>query len=166
MSRAASERLCRILGAGAVASAGGLHLQLWATGYNVVSVIGPLFLLFGIASSLMALALVALTVAPGRRPLVTALGSAMGAALEMGAIAGLALASTTGLFGFHQLGAGVGGDIVAAYAIEGLAAALLAASIWLGWERAPLLQGRRVALVGGDERDTAVGPPGRFRGLS
>jgi len=134
MTRAVVGSLCRILGAGAVAAAGGLHLQLWATGYSAVSVIGPLFLLDGIASSLVALALLV-----SRHPLV----AVAGAALELGAIAGLALASTTGLFGFHQAGAGVGGDILAAYGTEGFAAVMLAASIGLGWARRPLLPLRR-----------------------
>jgi hypothetical protein len=105
-----------------MAAAGGIHLQLWLSGYASVSVIGPLFLLDAAASWAVAL-LVVLT-----RHRVAA---ALGVAIELGAITGLALASTTGLFGFHQGGGGVAGQIAAAYATEGAAAALLAASLVL-----------------------------------
>ncbi len=113
---------CRVVGAAAVAAAGAIHFQLWATGYNVVSVIGPLFLLDAIGSWLLALLLVGLRF----RVLV-----ALGIAVELGAITGLAVASTTGLFGFRESGFGVGGQILAAYSTESLAVVLLAASLVL-----------------------------------
>jgi hypothetical protein len=111
---------CRLLGAAGVAAAGGIHFQLWFTGYNVIAVIGPLFLLDALGSWVLALLLA------GLRFRVLA---ALGIAVELGAIAGLAVASTTGLFGFRESGFGVGGQIVAAYATESLAALLLAASL-------------------------------------
>ncbi len=95
--------------------------------------IGPLFLLDGVLSSLTAVALVAL-----RHPLVAALG----VVIELGAIGGLALATTTGLFGFRQLGIGVGGDILAAFVTEGFAAATLATAVVLDWRRAIGAAGR------------------------
>jgi len=118
---------CRLVGAAGVAASGAIHFQLWVTGYNVVAVIGPLFLLDALGSWLLALLLA------GLRFRVLA---ALGIAVELGAIAGLAVASTTGLFGFRESGFGVGGQILAAYATEGVAAALLAASLVLGRRRA------------------------------
>jgi hypothetical protein len=118
--------VCLGLGAAAMAASGGIHFQLWATGYSAVAVIGPLFLLDAVFSWLIAVALVAT-----RHPLVAAAGMLM----ELGAIAGLALASTTSLFGFHGSGFGVGGQVVAAYGTEILAAVMLAASLALRRER-------------------------------
>ena len=117
---------CRLLGAAGVAAAGAIHFQLWATGYNVIAVIGPLFLLDAVGSWLLALLLA------GSRFRVLA---ALGVAVELGAIAGLAVASTTGLFGFRESGFGVGGQILAAYGTESLAVLLLAASLVLGRRR-------------------------------
>lgn len=113
---------CRLFGAAGVAASGAIHFQLWVTGYNVVDVIGPLFILDAVGSWLLALLLV------GLRFRVLA---ALGIALELGAVAGLAIASTTGLFGFRESGFGVGGQILAAYGTESLAVLLLAASLVL-----------------------------------
>jgi len=113
---------CRLVGAAAIAASGAVHFQLWASGYNVIAVIGPLFLLDAIGSWLVALTLLA------TRFWVVA---AAGILMELGAIAGLALASTTGLFGFQETGTGVGGQIMAAYGTEALAVLLLAASLAL-----------------------------------
>ena len=105
-----------------MAASGAIHFQLWVTGYNVVDVIGPLFILDAVGSWLLALLLV------GLRFRVLA---ALGIAVELGAIAGLAIASTTGLFGFRESGFGVGGQILAAYGTESLAVLLLASSLVL-----------------------------------
>jgi len=117
---------CRVLGAAAVAASGAIHFQLWATGYSVIATIGPLFILDAAGSWLLALLLVGLRF----RTL-----AALGILTELGAIAGLATASTTGLFGFRERGFGVGGQILAAYATEGLAVLLLATSLVLGRRR-------------------------------
>ncbi len=117
---------CRLLGAAGVAAAGAVHFQLWIAGYHGVSVIGPLFLLDSVGSWLLALLLVATRLR---------LAAAAGIAVELGAIAGLALASTVGLFGFQESGFGDGGQILAAYATESLAALLLATSLALGRPR-------------------------------
>ena len=88
--------------------------------------IGPLFLLDALGGSVLAVLLV------GLRFRVLA---ALGIAVELGAIGGLAVASTTGLFGFRESGFGVGGQVLAAYATESLAVLLLAASLVLGRRR-------------------------------
>ena len=114
--------VCRLVGAAAVAASGAIHFQLWTSGYSVIAVIGPLFLLDAIGSWLVALALL------GTRFRVLAAAAIL---MELGAIGGLALASTTGLFGFQESGTGVGGQIMAAYGTEVLAVILLAASLAL-----------------------------------
>jgi hypothetical protein len=113
---------CRLVGAAAIAASGAIHFQLWSSGYNVLSVIGPLFLLDAIGSWVLGLTLVA------TRFWVLA---AAGILMELGAIAGLALASTTGLFGFTETGIGVGGQIMAAYGTEALAVIVLTTSLVL-----------------------------------
>src|ERR1035438_3405714 len=47
------------IGAGFLVWSGVIHLDLWADGYKDISVIGPLFLVQGIASILLAVAIVA-----------------------------------------------------------------------------------------------------------
>jgi len=118
--------VCRILGAIGVAVAGGIHFQLWTGAYGSLSVIGPLFLLDAVGSWVVALVLLG-----SRWPIV----AAAGVAIELGAIAGLAISSTVGLFGFRETGVGTGGQILAAYTIEGLAAVLLGTSVILGRQR-------------------------------
>jgi hypothetical protein len=122
---------CRLVGAAGVAASGAIHFQLWTSGYSVIAVIGPLFLLDAIGSWLVALTLLA------TRFRVVAAAAIL---MELGAIAGLALASTVGIFGFQESGSGVGGQIMAAYGTEALAVILLAASLALG----PGGLGRRV----------------------
>jgi hypothetical protein len=53
-------------GAGLLVWSGVIHLQLWSDGYRGISVIGPLFLIQGIASIVLAVALAA-----SAAPLVT-----------------------------------------------------------------------------------------------
>ncbi|MGD1053412.1 MAG: hypothetical protein ABR950_06235 [Candidatus Dormibacteria bacterium] len=113
---------CRLVGAAGVAASGAIHFQLWASGYSVISVIGPLFLLDAIGSWLVGLALL------GTRLRVVVAAAIL---MELGAIAALALAGTVGIFGFRETGTGVGGQIMAAYGTEALAVILLAASLAL-----------------------------------
>jgi hypothetical protein len=82
-----------LIGAGLMVWSGVIHLQLWSEGYRSISVIGPLFLIQGIASIALALALVVL-----RR--VFLLASA--AVLLVGTAVGLLLSATIGLFGFQD----------------------------------------------------------------
>ena len=85
--------LLAVAGAGLLAWSGVLHLQLWSEGYRTISVIGPLFLVQGIASVVLAVALVAF-----RRLVLLAAG----AALAAGTAAGLLLSASVGLFGYTE----------------------------------------------------------------
>ena len=82
-----------MLGAGLTVWSGVIHLQLWSQGYRDISVIGPLFLVQGIASIVLALALVVF-----RRVFLLAAG----AALMVGTGVGLLLSATVGLFGYQE----------------------------------------------------------------
>ena len=66
--------LLAVAGAGLLVWSGVLHLQLWSEGYRSISVIGPLFLVQGIASIVLAVALVAF-----RRLVLLAAGAALAA---------------------------------------------------------------------------------------
>ena len=82
-----------VAGAGLTVWSGVIHLQLWSQGYRDISVIGPLFLVQGIASIVLALALVVF-----RRVFLLAAG----AALMAGTGVGLLLSATVGLFGYQE----------------------------------------------------------------
>ena len=66
--------LLAVAGAGLLVWSGVLHLQLWSEGYRSISVIGPLFLVQGIASIVLAVALVAF-----RRLVLLAASATLGA---------------------------------------------------------------------------------------
>jgi hypothetical protein len=85
--------LLAVAGAGLLAWSGVIHLQLWSDGYRDISVIGPLFLIQGIASIALAVALVAF-----RRLALLAAGAALAAATA----AGLLLSASIGLFGYTE----------------------------------------------------------------
>jgi len=85
--------LLAVAGAGLLIWSGVLHLQLWSEGYRSISVIGPLFLVQGIASIAVAVAL-----AVFRRLVLLAAG----AALAVGTAAGLLLSASVGLFGYTE----------------------------------------------------------------
>jgi hypothetical protein len=70
-----------------------IHLQLWSDGYRAISVIGPLFLIQGIAGIALALVLVAFR---------WAVLLAAGAVLLAGTAAGLLLSAGIGLFGYQE----------------------------------------------------------------
>jgi hypothetical protein len=70
-----------------------IHLELWADGYKDISVIGPLFLVQGIASIVLALAIVAL-----RWLVLIAAGAVAGVATAVG----LLLTASVGLFGYVE----------------------------------------------------------------
>lgn len=70
-----------------------IHLQLWSDGYRAISVIGPLFLIQGVAG--IALAVVTAVL---RRVVLMAAGAVMMAATA----AGLLLSAGIGLFGFQE----------------------------------------------------------------
>ena len=70
-----------------------IHLQLWSDGYRDISVIGPLFLIQGIASIALALRLVIF-----RRLVLLAAGAILLAATAVG----LLLSAGIGLFGYQE----------------------------------------------------------------
>jgi hypothetical protein len=87
----------RVVTAGLVGAIAGIHLDLWAGhGYRSIPTIGPLFLLNGIAGSLLALACLAVP----RRFLVPTAASAV--LFAASAIVALVLAVNVGLFGFTE----------------------------------------------------------------
>jgi hypothetical protein len=79
------------LGAVLVVVSGGVHFHLWATGYNAIPKIGPLFLAQSISAFVVAAGLV---IRPSLLVAVAALG------LAMGTIAGFLVTIWVGLFGF------------------------------------------------------------------
>jgi hypothetical protein len=85
--------LLAVAGAGLLVWSGVIHLQLWSDGYRSISVIGPLFLIQGIASIVLAVALVAF-----RRLVLLAAGAVLAAATA----AGLLLSAGIGLFGYTE----------------------------------------------------------------
>ncbi|MDK3257921.1 hypothetical protein [Blastococcus capsensis] len=86
----------RATGAALLAAMGWLHLELWVDGYRTIDVIGPAFLLDGIAG----LGLAVLLLAVPRRLLAGA--AALGALVSAGTLAALLLSTTVGLFGFVE----------------------------------------------------------------
>src|SRR5580658_8105087 len=85
--------LLAVAGAALLVWSGVIHLQLWYDGYRGISVIGPLFLIQGIASIVLAVALAAF-----RRLVLLAAG----AVLAAGTAAGLLLSAGVGLFGYVE----------------------------------------------------------------
>ena len=102
-----------VAGAALLAWSGVIHLQLWSDGYRDISVIGPLFLLQGIASIVLAVAL-----AVFRRLALLAAG----AALAVATAAGLLLSASIGLFGYTE-------SLAVPYAKESLAVEFTSAAV-------------------------------------
>jgi hypothetical protein len=103
------------IGAGFLVWSGVIHLDLWADGYKDISVIGPLFLVQGIASILLAVAIVAF------RWLALLVAGAL-AGLATGA--GLLLSVYVGLFGYTE-------SLTVPYAVLSLAVEFTAAFVLL-----------------------------------
>jgi hypothetical protein len=82
-----------VAGAALMVWSGVIHLQLWSDGYRSISVIGPLFLIQGIAGIALAVLL-----AVFRRVILMAAGAVTMAATA----AGLLLSAGIGLFGFQE----------------------------------------------------------------
>src|SRR6185312_5350317 len=80
-----------VLGAVLVALTSAIHLHLWADGYRTIPVIGPLFLVQGIAGIVLTLALIAW------RRIVTAV---VGIGFMLTTVGGLLISVYFGLFGF------------------------------------------------------------------
>jgi len=81
------------IGAGFLVWSGVIHLMLWSDGYKDISVIGPLFLVQGIASIVLAVAIVAF-----RWLALLAAGAVAGVATAVG----LLLSVNVGLFGYTE----------------------------------------------------------------
>ena len=80
-------------GAGFLVWSAVIHLELWGDGYSGISVIGPLFLVQGIASIILGVAVVAF-----RWLALLAAGAVAGVATAVG----LLLTASVGLFGFTE----------------------------------------------------------------
>jgi hypothetical protein len=102
-------------GAGFLIWSGVIHLKLWGDGYRDISVIGPLFLVQGIASIVMGVAIVAL-----RWLVLLAAGAVTGVATAVG----LLLSVNFGLFGFTE-------SLSVPYAVLSLAVEFTAAFLLL-----------------------------------
>ena len=119
-------RVMRILGALAVLAVGAVHLQQYASGYHAVPTIGPLFLLNGIAASIIGVALLV----PVERWLPSLIADAavglLGAGAVMiaiGALIALFISEASSLFGFSE--SGYDSAIVTAIAAEAATILLL-----------------------------------------
>ena len=82
-----------VAGAALMVWSGVIHLQLWSDGYRSISVIGPLFLIQGVVSVVLAVVL-----AVFRRVVLLAAGAVTMAATA----AGLLLSVNVSLFGFRE----------------------------------------------------------------
>ena len=102
-------------GAGFLVWSAVIHLMLWSDGYKDISVIGPLFLVQGIASIVLAVAIVAF-----RCLALIAAGAVAGVATAVG----LLLTASVGLFGYVE-------SLSVPYAVLSLAVEFTAAFVLL-----------------------------------
>ena len=109
-------------GGGLLAATGGIHLDLYLTGYSSLSVIGPLFLLQLIAAFALAVAVLVLGSRPATRP-AGRLAAAAGAGFALSVLVGYLLSVWIGLFGFREVRTTAG---IVAGVIEIAAFAILA----------------------------------------
>ena len=114
------------LGAVLVLVSGIEHLHLWDIAYRHVATIGPLFIVQGIVSILLAVVL-----AVGRRFFLVLAGMA----LMVGTIVGFVLALTTGLFGFTL--PSISNLAWFTLAVEITAVLVLAVTAWQMWLEQP-----------------------------
>ncbi len=85
--------IARVAAAMFVLVGGGIHLQLWRSGYRGIDYIGPMFMANVVLSVLLALALL---IRPDVRIAVA------GMAFSVGSLIALVLSRTTGLLGFTE----------------------------------------------------------------
>ncbi|MGC9961129.1 MAG: cupredoxin domain-containing protein [Acidimicrobiales bacterium] len=149
----AGSMVAGVLGAGLLLASGGIHLDLYLTGYRHIPTIGWMFLVQVIAALLLGLGALAVTARPRRsgsdrtgRALVVSLqqlvtGSA--ALFALATLGGYLLSLAIGLFGFKEIRTTAG---VVAAILE------IAAFVLLGWV-ATAGVGRRVA------KAVLLGPP-------
>jgi hypothetical protein len=112
----------RTIGAVAVLVVGGVHLQQYLSGYNSISVIGPLFLLNFAGATAIGLGLL---VPAARLRFVHGLLALGGIGLAATSIVFLFISEHQPLFGFHEHG--YRAAIVVALAAEAIAVVTLAA---------------------------------------
>ncbi len=115
LARGGLALLLRLAGAGLLAAAAAIHLDLYLTGYNSIPTIGLLFLLQVIAG----FALAAAIAATGSR-----LAAAAGAGFAIATLGGYLLSLWVGLFGFREVRttAGIVAGIIEILAFTALAA--------------------------------------------
>ena len=113
----------RLAGAGLLAATGGIHLDLYLTGYRHIPTIGWLFLL----QIIVAFALAAAVLATGDRVIAAA-----GAGFALATLGGYLLSLWVGLFGFTEVRttAGIVAGVIEVAAFAALAA-LAAGGGWL-----------------------------------
>jgi hypothetical protein len=102
-------------GAGFLVWSAVIHLMLWSDGYKDISVIGPLFIIQGIACIVLAVAIVAF-----RWLALVAAGAVAGVATAVG----LLLTASVGLFGYVE-------SLTVPYAVLSLAVEFTAAFVLL-----------------------------------
>jgi hypothetical protein len=127
-----------VTGAAALLVAAAVHVVQFVSIFHAVPRIGPLFVADAVASTAGAVVILATR----RR-----LAAAFGALVSAGALAGLALASTTGLLGWHE--AVLRPAILLAIAAEALAVAALAPLALPAPRRAPTRAGPRAWAAAG-----------------
>ncbi len=93
----------RLAGAGLLAAAAAVHLDLYLTGYRTIHVIGPLFLLQVIAGFAVALAVLLTPLAARSSQLPAAAAAAAAACFAVATLGGYLLSLWVGLFGFREV---------------------------------------------------------------
>jgi plastocyanin len=86
--------VARLLGAAALLASGGVHLDLYVTGYHAIPTIGPLFLVQTISALALGLVLAIRS---------DEILSAVGALLAVGTLGGYVVSRSVGMFGFHEV---------------------------------------------------------------
>jgi predicted lipoprotein with Yx(FWY)xxD motif len=123
----------RLAGAGLLAAAGAIHLDLYLTGYRTIPTIGWLFLLQVIAAFVLALAVLV----TGSR-----LAAAAGAGFALATLGGYLLSVWIGLFGFKEVRT-TAGIVAGVVEIAGFAVLALLAAV-PGPAAQPASSGRRL----------------------
>jgi predicted lipoprotein with Yx(FWY)xxD motif len=120
--------LSGVAGAAALAATGGIHLDLYLTGYRSIPTIGWLFLLQVIAAFALAVAVLAAAV-PGVPATVRVIAALAGGGFALATLGGYLLSLRIGLFGFREVRttAGIVAGIIDVAAFAALAAVALAA---------------------------------------
>src|SRR5580658_1014483 len=93
-STSALRSAARPAGAAALLASGGVHLDLYLTGYHAIPTIGPLFLVQTISALALGLVLAVRS---------DEILSAGGALLALGTLGGYVVSRSVGMFGFHEV---------------------------------------------------------------